>query len=51
MDIIIEQYYLEPGSKLVNHEEGTNGVNCWFDNGRWIQHRCLTFEHFKLIQE
>lgn len=51
MEIIIEKYYLEANSKLVNYSEGTNGVDCWFDSGKFRQHRCLSFEDFELIRE
>lgn len=51
METIIEKYYLEAGSKLVNYSEGTNGVDCWFDSGNIRQHRCLTFEDFELIKD
>ena len=51
MKKLIDKYYLEPGSKLVNHSIGTNGVDCWFDNSKVRQHRCLTFEDFELIKE
>ena len=49
MDAIIEKYYLEPNSVLVNYQEGTNGVDCWFDTDKVRQHRCLSFEDFKSI--
>ena len=49
MNLIINKYYLEQGSVLVNYREGTNGVDCWFDTDRVRQHRCLSFEDFKLI--
>jgi len=50
MGNIIEKYYLTEGSKLVNHEIGTNGVDCWFDTDNFRQHRCLSFEDFELIK-
>jgi len=49
MNTIIEKYYLLPNSKLVNHNIGTNGVDCWFDDANFRQHRCLSLEDFKLI--
>jgi hypothetical protein len=50
MEKIISKYYLLDGSKLVYHNEGTNGVNCWFDTDNCRQHRCLSFEDFELIK-
>jgi len=50
MDAIIEKYYLEPKSKLVSYQEGTSGVDCWFDTDKVRQHRCLSFEDFKSIK-
>ena len=50
MDAIIEKYYLEPKSKLVSYQEGTSGVDCWFDTDQVRQHRCLTYEDFKSIK-
>lgn len=50
MDKIIETYYLEPGSYLVNYQIGTNGVDCWFDTHKVRQHRCLSFEDFDVIK-
>jgi Zn/Cd-binding protein ZinT len=50
METIIEKYYLEQGSKLVNYQEGANGVDCWFDSKEIRQHRCLSFEDFELIK-
>ena len=50
MNKIIEKYYLEQGSYLVNSQMGTNGVDCWFDTDKVRQHRCLSFEDFKLIK-
>jgi hypothetical protein len=50
MDTIIEKYYLEPNSKLVSYQEGTSGVDCWFDTDKVRQHRCLSFEDFKSIK-
>jgi hypothetical protein len=47
---ILDKYYLESNSVLVNHQEGTNGVDCWFEADNIIQHRCLSFEDFKLIK-
>lgn len=49
MQLIIEKYYLLPDSQLVNWNEGTNGVDCWFDTDQFRQHRCLTFEDFETI--
>lgn len=49
MDTIIQKYYLEQSSKLVYHEIGTKGVDCWFETPQFRQHRCLSFEDFKLI--
>lgn len=57
MKDIIEKYFLEPGSKLVKHQIGTNGVDCWFDLGSnqlkrqslLRQHRCIDFADFKII--
>lgn len=49
MTEIIEKYYLAEGSKLSNYQEGTNGVDCWFDTDKARQHRCLSFEDFSLI--
>jgi len=50
LNTILEKYYLEPSSMLINYQEGTNGVDCWFDSPQWRQHRCLSFEDFKLIK-
>jgi hypothetical protein len=50
MEKIIQDYYLAEGSRLVNYEIGTNGVDCWFDTDSIRQHRCLSFEDFKLIK-
>ena len=50
MNTIIEKYYLEPNSVLVSHNQGTNGVDCWFDTDVVRQHRCLSFEDFELIK-
>jgi hypothetical protein len=50
MEKIIEIYYLAKGSKLVNHNIGTNGVDCWFDTDTIRQHRCLSFEDFALLE-
>ena len=50
MKNIIEKYYLEEGSVLVNHKKGSDGVDCWFDSGDKRQHRCLSFEDFQSIQ-
>ena len=47
MKDIIKKYFLKPGSKLVNHQIGTNGVDCWFDIDGFIQHRCLEFADYK----
>lgn len=47
---ILDKYYLEPNSVLVNHQEGTNGVDCWFDTDKVRQHRCLSKEDFELIK-
>mgnify|MGYP003155522965 CR=1 FL=1 len=46
MKAIIETYYLEPNSKLVNHIHGPYGVDCWFEADDIIQHRCLTVKDF-----
>ena len=46
MEAIIEKYYLEPNSILVNYQKGSNGVDCWFDTDKIRQHRCLSFEDF-----
>ena len=43
MEKIIKKYYLEPGSKLVSQQIGTNGVDCWFDTDSVRQHRCIDF--------
>lgn len=51
MEKIIKDYYLREGSKLVYHEIGTKGVNCWFDADDFRQHRCLSFEDFALIRD
>jgi len=51
MAFIIEKYYLLEGSVLVNHEIGTKGVDCWFDTEKYRQHRCLSFEDFKLLTD
>jgi len=50
MKKIIQKYYLEPNSKLVSYQEGSNGVDCWFDTDEVRQHRCLSFEDFALIK-
>jgi hypothetical protein len=50
MSTIIEKYYIEPNSTLVNYTIGTNGVDCWFDSAQWRQHRCLSIEDFNLIK-
>jgi hypothetical protein len=50
MEKIIQDYYLAEGSRLVNYEIGTNGVDCWFDTDSIRQHRCLSFEDFRLIK-
>lgn len=50
MKTIIEKYFILPDSVLVHYQIGTNGVDCWFDTPQWRQHRCLTFEDFKLIK-
>lgn len=49
MNKIIKKYYLAEKSKLVHYQEGINGVDCWFDTDNIRQHRCLSFEDFKLI--
>ena len=49
MEAIIEKYYLEPNSILVNYQKGSNGVDCWFDTDKIRQHRCLSFEDFSTI--
>lgn len=51
METIIQNYYLESGSKLVQHRIGTEGVDCWFDTDKVRQHRCLSFEDFDLIKK
>ncbi len=51
MKAIINKYYLLEGSKLVNHQIGTNGVDCWFDTDTMRQHRCLDFSDFELIRD
>ena len=51
MKRIIEEYFLELGSKLVNYREGSNGVDCWFDTDTIRQHRCLSFEDFNSIEK
>jgi hypothetical protein len=53
---ILAKNSIEPDAKLVNHEFGTEGVNCWFDfydeDGiEYRSHRCLTFESFELFQK
>lgn len=53
---ILTQNNIEPDAKLVKHEFGTEGVNCWFDfydeDGiEYQSHRCLTFESFELFQK
>lgn len=50
MEYIIKSYYLAEGSKLVRHQKGSNGVDCWFETDYLVQHRCLSFEDFSLIQ-
>lgn len=50
MEKIIEKYYLAEGCKLVNYNIDTNGVDCWFDSPQWREHRCLSFEDFKLLE-
>lgn len=49
MENIINKYYLLDDSELVSHQEGTAGVDCWFDSGNIRQHRCLSFDDFNLI--
>lgn len=53
MEKIIKDYYLAEGSKLVHHQIGTKGVDCWFDadDVSWQQHRRLSFEDFALIRD
>jgi len=46
---LLEKYYLELDSKLVNYSIGTNGVDCWFDTDRVRQHRCLSIEDFNIL--
>ena len=46
---LLEKYYLELDSKLVNHSIGSNGVDCWFDTDRVRQHRCLSLEDFNIL--
>ena len=50
MNKIIENYYLEPNSTLVSYQEGTNGVDCWFDTAEIRQHRVLSYEDFNKIK-
>ena len=50
IEMIIEKYYLEIHSKLVNYAEGTKGVDCWFETPHVIQHRCLSFDDFATIK-
>lgn len=50
MNKIIQDYYLEQGSVLVDYQIGMNGVDCWFDTEKVRQHRCLSFEDFELIK-
>ena len=47
---ILEKYYLEPDMKLVNHQESTKAVNCWFENDTIRSHRCLSNEDFETIK-
>lgn len=50
MKRIIEKYYLLETSELVHYQEGTNGVDCWFDTTNNIrQHRCLSLDDFSTI--
>jgi hypothetical protein len=46
---LLEKYYLELDSKLVNYCIGKNGVDCWFDTDRVRQHRCLSIEDFNIL--
>ena len=53
---ILAKYNIESNAKLVSHEFGTKGVDCWFDfydeDGiEYRSHRCLTFESFELFQK
>ena len=50
MNKIIENYYLEPNSKLVYHELRMMHVDCWFDTDEIRQHRCLSYEDFNKIK-
>tara|TARA_R110002074_G_scaffold329355_3_gene499846 strand:+ start:192 stop:356 length:165 start_codon:yes stop_codon:yes gene_type:complete len=49
MEDIIKKYFLKPGSKLVNHQIGTNGVDCWFEIDDFIQHRCIELADYITI--
>jgi hypothetical protein len=49
MNLIIEKYYLEPNSYLVEGREGTKGVDCWFDTDTVRQHRCLSIEDYNKL--
>ena len=54
MESIIKKYRLETDTKLVKHNFETRGidsVDCWFDNNKISEHRCLTIKDFnKLIK-
>ena len=50
MEHITDTYHLLADSKLVNYQEGTKGVDCWFESYGLIQHRCLSFEEFATIK-
>jgi hypothetical protein len=51
---ILSKYYLPEDATLVNHEEGTNGVDCWFDSFKkgvcFRSHRALSFEDFETLK-
>ena len=42
MEKIIKDYYLAEGSKLVYHQVGIKGVDCWFNTDNVRQHRYLS---------
>lgn len=53
---ILAENNIEPDAKLVSHEFGKNGVDCWFefydeDGIEYQSHRCLTLEDFELLQK
>ncbi len=47
------RYYVHGDPTLVFHREGTNGVDCWFENlqDNTICHRCLSFKDFEAVME